>query len=514
MDNLREYVKFLDKFSWVYNVHMTRLLLDGTLERIPLEWIHHISALSTQELGEVPYGLIKEDWPTTLREFVRQAVELGEVRFRPPGPCVPMGLPGLLSRGMTPQKQREVPGLAALVADVCRQARCTSVLDVGSGLGYLAQVLHHSYGFRVIGLDCEPSHLEKANNRLKLSGCSKNIHYHTLKIDDSMQSVASVGSLLKSCPPHVECSCGPQETMHRKFNEGQFVMVALHACGRLTPTMVYHFCHLEQICAVVCIGCCYHKGAPWFPLSTALGQLLSQGQLGGVPGRLQGLRLACQGTRQSWRDRSGPQRQAQSRHVLYRALLERTLQKDGLPWRKSKRHMARDSHTVSFEAYVDHIMQDVSCESEEQRTGWRNLLEGLQSEAKKLLPAVGTHALLQQLLQPVWEELVVRDRMAWAGELGLSCRVSPAFVGSPRDLALVVLGPRPPPGPCRPPAPHPGDLGCAPCTPPAASPAADGPAVPHRDGPHRVDAGAGLPLLACESEVFGSTDRSLDKTCR
>ncbi|CAN7980408.1 unnamed protein product [Ixodes pacificus] len=77
-----------------------------------------------------------------------------------------------------------------------------------------------------------------------------------------MQSVASVGSLLKSCPPHVECSCGPQETMHRKFNEGQFVMVALHACGRLTPTMVHHFCHLEQICAVVCIGCCYHKGWP------------------------------------------------------------------------------------------------------------------------------------------------------------------------------------------------------------------------------------------------------------
>lgn len=363
MDNLREYVKFLDKFSWIYNVHMTRLLLDGTLGKIPLEWIHPISALSTQELGEVPYGLIKEDWPTTLREFVRQAVELGEVRFRPPGPSVPMELPGSLSRGMTPQKQREVPGLAALVADVCRQARCTSVLDVGSGLGYLAQVLHHSYGFRVIGLDCEPSHLEKANNRLKLSGCSENIHYYTLKIDDSMQSVASVGSLLKGCPPHVECSCGPQETMRRNFNEGQFVMVALHACGRLTPTMVHHFCHLEQICAVVCIGCCYHKGAPWFPLSTALGQLLSQGQLGGVSGRLQGLRLACQGTRQSWRDRSGPQRQAQARHVLYRALLERTLQKDGLPWRKSKRHMARDRHTVSFEAYVDHIMQDVSCES-------------------------------------------------------------------------------------------------------------------------------------------------------
>lgn len=30
--------------------------------------------------------------------------------------------------------------------------------------------------------------------------------------------------------------------------------------------------------------------------------------------------------------------------------------------------------------------------AEEQRTGWRNLLKGLQSEAEKLLPAVGTHA--------------------------------------------------------------------------------------------------------------------------
>ncbi|CAN7983436.1 unnamed protein product, partial [Ixodes hexagonus] len=512
MDNLHEYVKFLDTFSWVYNVHMTRLLLDNTLDKIPSEWIQHITALSTQELGEVPYGFIKassadafairEEWPATLREFVSRAVELGEVRFRPMVPFLPVELPGFLRRGMTPQKQQEVLGLAALVADVCNQAQCTSVLDVGSGLGYLAQVLHHSYGFRVIGLDCESSHLEKANNRLQHSGCTKNIHYYTLEIDDSMQSIENVRSLLKSCPGHVECSCGPQEMRRHECNEGHFVMVALHACGRLTPAMVHHFCHLEGIRAVVCIGCCYHKGAPWFPLSTALVQLLSQGQLGDVPGRLQGLRLACQGTRHSWRDRSGPQRRAQARHILYRALLECSMQKDGLPWRKSRRHMARDIHTVSFDVYVDHIMRDVSYESEEERVDWRSRLLGLHSEAEKLLPAVATHALLQQLLQPVWEELVVQDRLVWAREMGLSCRVSPAFAGgSPRDLALVVLGPRTLPGPCRPPVLRPGDPWCAPCTPPTASPAADGPAELRHDDPHHADAAAVLLLPACKAQL-------------
>lgn len=121
----------------------------------------------------------------------------------------------------------------------------------------------------------------------------------------------------------------------------------------------------------------------------------------------------------------------------------------------------------------------------------------LQVTCPEALSASVSHfQLLQQLLQPVWEELVVRDRLAWAGELGLSCRVSPAFVGSPRDLALVVLGPRPRPGPCRPPALHPSDPWCVPCMPPAASPAADGPVAPHRVGPHHADAGVGLPLLA------------------
>ncbi|CAN7980407.1 unnamed protein product [Ixodes pacificus] len=173
MDNLCEYVKFLDKFSWIYNVHMTRLLLDGTLQRIPLEWIYHISALSTQELGEVPYGLIKEDWPTTLQEFLRQAVELGEVRFRPQGSSVPMELPGLLSRGMTPQKQREVLGLAALVADVCRQARCTSVLDVGSGLVRGIGTIVHAVGFLAfVRSKAEASHLD-ARERWGVRACSR-----------------------------------------------------------------------------------------------------------------------------------------------------------------------------------------------------------------------------------------------------------------------------------------------------------------------------------------------------
>lgn len=111
------------------------------------------------------------------------------------------------------------------------------------------------------------------------------------------------------------------------------------------------------------------------------------------------------------------------------------------------------------------------------------------------LKSASCFQLLQQLLQPVWEELVVRDRLAWAHELGLSCQVSPAFAGSPRDLALVVLRPRPLPEPCRLPALHPDDPACVPCTPPAASPAVDDPAEPHHDDP-RADAAVDLPLLA------------------
>lgn len=38
-------------------------------------------------------------------------------------------------------------------------------------------------------------------------------------------------------------------------------MVSLHACGRLSPTLMQHFCLLEEdgVCALICIGCCYHK---------------------------------------------------------------------------------------------------------------------------------------------------------------------------------------------------------------------------------------------------------------
>lgn len=185
-------------------------------------------------------------------------------------------------------------------------------------------------------------------------------------------------------------------------------MVSLHACGRLSPTLMQHFCLLEEdgVCALICIGCCYHKLATgagrnvasgrdlagYFPLSDALGRLLKSTSLGGTEGRLQGLRLACQETRHSWGTRSTEGHLLHLRSTFFRALLQIAREKHGLEWSKCKRRVARQGQFSSFGTYLEHTLGGMTHHSEEERDTWRRTLENLHDRHLELLPALGAHA--------------------------------------------------------------------------------------------------------------------------
>ncbi|XP_049525857.1 uncharacterized protein LOC119456486 isoform X2 [Dermacentor silvarum] len=387
--------RFLSEFSWIYNARMTDLLIAGTLDAVPAEWVNHLEKLSGEELGKVPFGLIKSDWPSSLQSFVSRAVKLGEARFlEPPSELVSKKtvLPPAWRQGLTPKKQLELEWLATLVADTCIAAQCGRVLDVGAGVGHLARVLHHRYGFTVLGIDCDASHLPKAQERLRNSGCTENVHYFTLQVDDSAATVEKVHHLLRNCPDHVPCACG---------EEYKFVK-------ELTTN--------------------------YFPLSHELTSLGDQWLSRGV--QYQGLRLACQELRDSWEPDREP------RHLLFRALLEVACQKHGLPWKKSRRHMARHSQLSSWDAYREHVMQDVHCHTSEERDTWCSILNRLHARHQHQLSAVRTLTLLRQLLQPCWEGIVLGDWACWSGAQLVAA--FPSAGSSPRNIALL-LARQPPP---------------------------------------------------------------------
>ncbi|XP_037278587.2 methyltransferase-like protein 25B [Rhipicephalus microplus] len=441
-EHLSSCARFLSEFSWIYNARMTDLLIAGTLDAIPAEWVNHIDKLSDEELGKVPFGLIKNDWPPSLRSFVSRAVELGEARFLEPSAELvskKTALPIAWCQGLTPKKQLELEWVAALVADVCNTAQCNKIIDVGAGVGHLARVLHRRYGFTVLGIDCDASHLPKAQERLQHSGCTENIHHFTLQVDDSAASLEKVRHMLLNCPDHVPCTCGEEYKSDKELpTKNRYILVSLHGCGQLSPGLVRMFHALTELEALVCIGCCYHKATQldnYFPLSH---ELVSLGDQWLSPdARYQGLRLACQELRDSW----APDREP--RHLLFRALLEVACQKYGLPWKKSRRHMARHSQLSSWDAYREHVMKDVHCHSSDEHDSWCGVLDRLHTSHQHQLPAVRTLTLLRQLLQPCWEGVVLGDWARWSGARLVAA--FPSAASSPRNVALLLARQPPPP---------------------------------------------------------------------
>ena len=59
-------------------------------------------------------------------------------------------------------------------------------------------------------------------------------------------------------PPQevVRCSTSCSE---RGTQKPRICMVGLHCCGDLTPTMLKFFSRCENIGAIVCVSCCYHR---------------------------------------------------------------------------------------------------------------------------------------------------------------------------------------------------------------------------------------------------------------
>ncbi|KAJ9058148.1 hypothetical protein DSO57_1015185 [Entomophthora muscae] len=71
------------------------------------------------------------------------------------------GLPNLSNQDfrfrMSPKKQHEVGIMAALVGKVAAAHRVETVIDLGSGQGYLSRLLAFQHGLNVLGVDGDPA---------------------------------------------------------------------------------------------------------------------------------------------------------------------------------------------------------------------------------------------------------------------------------------------------------------------------------------------------------------------
>ncbi|CAH1788871.1 unnamed protein product [Owenia fusiformis] len=162
--DLRATYEFLHRHEWIFNFAVTDFFTLKVWDYIPTEWRNSLESLSNAELNQVPFGFIKENWPESLKNFITMATNCSSPRKQI---CLfnPAVVSNTMKKGMNPKKIHEVSNMAAVIHEMCREHGVKVVIDIGSGLGYLGQVLSATYGYRVIGFESIASRSHGASKR-------------------------------------------------------------------------------------------------------------------------------------------------------------------------------------------------------------------------------------------------------------------------------------------------------------------------------------------------------------
>jgi hypothetical protein len=224
-------------------------------KRVPKEWQQVLREATTEELIHmVKYGYVNNaKWPDSLCQFISTAKSL---YLRPKS--VPYSttiesisgseseLVGEMVRGMNRKKQYEVERLADLIAKYMNQYGCNTVLDVGSGKGYLSHVLAFKYGLNVLAVDQNEMVVKKSQIR------SNNME----KILHKKLKYTAISSHLTTNTVDFEKILNCTKYMS---DSNSICLIGLHTCGDLSPIMMNLFLSQKRVKLLINIGCCYHK---------------------------------------------------------------------------------------------------------------------------------------------------------------------------------------------------------------------------------------------------------------
>lgn len=182
-----------------------------------------------------------------------------------------------------------------MVDAIARSRGAKTVVDVGSGQGYLAQALSFEYQLAVIAIDASSHHASVTNTRaerIKKHYAAKCVEKQQFKVPRTvtchvLSSDTLAGVALDACQDdhgeHVtetnNCNQSSPQIGQPNHSIPQLVLAGLHACGDLSVNMLRVFVSCEQVQALVSVGCCYNllsedchedtDTCPGFPISKA-----------------------------------------------------------------------------------------------------------------------------------------------------------------------------------------------------------------------------------------------------
>jgi len=419
MNHLEDQVKFLTKYSWIYDFKVTNILSDQILEQIPSEWLRFLKSLTIEDFNEVFFN--SENTKIVPAE-VSNFIESYRMLKTPITKC-PLSnhsLSKMQKKRINLKKEHEIVNFANFIEQRCSQSGITNILDIGSGLGYLGEELTRK-GFQVLGVEGSEGHSERAEKRKNINK-SHNFDTVHLRIDDSQECLQKLSSLtpVNSC------------------------MVGLHCCGDLTPQLLNIFTKSEQFASLMLVSCCYHKMCPAkdgfenFPLSSELKSAVDKSAKPGVFNGFM-LRLGAQETVRRWLDMGLGEHNKHKNNVGFRAVLEKVAKDNDIELKKKKRRGALQSDFYNIDGFKDSLTERYKIDESKVEDFSEQVLECFKENSKHFdLFEIITG--LQFLLQSVIENLIHWDRVLYLQELGQlsECGIFEIFddVVSPRNKVI------------------------------------------------------------------------------
>ena len=208
------------------------LMYPNPLEGYPMEWVEDLRRFQNKEdvirlEKKDVWGLIENP---SLIEFYRRIEELTALPSIPE--YAPMPEEPWTWLYIIPKKQHEIRHLAPHLHHLYRKHQIDRVIDIGGGIGLLAQTLNNQYQLKVTTLDMDPVLQTTGKNRHEkyAKDPSNKVQYKNIKVEAHGEFVEII--------------------------EQNVMPIGLHTCGKLALDLI-RVSSSKKVPALVNFGCCY-----------------------------------------------------------------------------------------------------------------------------------------------------------------------------------------------------------------------------------------------------------------
>ncbi|KAI8553128.1 hypothetical protein RHMOL_Rhmol06G0320300 [Rhododendron molle] len=268
-------IDFLKPFSFFSDALVVNFFKDRLWEAVDKEWMDCLRNEPVEYLLQIPSGVVQDHWPASLKKFILTSRSLAfpreqaDLRKVLPGLHL-RSLNNVIAQGMNQKKKHEIEALAAIISSIVRSVGAGTVVDVGAGQGYLAQVLSFEYQLSVIAIDACSHH-----GRITDARAERIKKYYAAKMRKSRLDVTKL-----TMPKTVTCHILSADmlkvlsySLQRKGDSKQSNLIDQVAIehthgtfeGKVPPPpeggkygCVRTFVECDEVKAVVSIGCCYN----------------------------------------------------------------------------------------------------------------------------------------------------------------------------------------------------------------------------------------------------------------